>query len=146
MPAHYHKALTKRRFYLSNIEVLEQFRWRKAVYEDLEEYQGEKIRCDNPGCQREFTEGEVITVTDTGHAFCFTGEKGGCMIAYAFSTGEVYAVNIQARRFGGSKYREPVNPTPNYPNMPVARNKPEEDAKKAEQESWLRGVLGGLGG
>ena len=120
-------------------KVLEQFRWRKAVYEDLEEYRGEKTQCDNPGCKRKFTEGEVITVTDTGYAFCFTDEKGGCLIAYAFSTGEVYAVNIQARRFRGSKYRELANPTPNYPNMPVA------DKKKHEEDSWLRKVLGGLG-
>lgn len=132
-------------FYLYR-KVLEQSNWGKAMYEDLEEYRGEKTRCDNPGCKREFTEGEVITVIDKGHVFCFTGEQGGCLIAYVFSTGEVYAGNTRTMRFRGSKWRVPENPTPNYPNMPVIHKKHgEEDRKKAEQESWLRKVLGGMG-
>lgn len=115
------------------------------MYEDLEEYQGEKIRCDNPGCGREFTEGEVITVDEEkGMVFCYTGENGGCLIAYVFSTGKVCAGNTM--RFRGSKWRVPENPMPNYPNMPIAhKERGEENKKKAEQESWLRKVLGGLG-
>lgn len=110
------------------------------MYEDLEEYQGEKTHCDNPGCSRAFTEGEVISIIDNGQVFCYTGEEGGCFIAYIFSLGKIYCGNMRTMRFRGSKYREPANPIPNYPNMPVA------DKKKQEEDSWLRKVLGSLGG
>ena len=105
-------------------------------YEELEEYRGDKTACDN--CDREFTEGEMITVDNRGRTFCFSGPMGGCMIAFTLSSGEITVGNTM--RFKGSKWRKPANPTPNYPNMPIKK----KDPKSAEQENWLRKLLDGL--
>ncbi len=103
-------------------------------YEDLEEYEGDKTACDN--CDREFTDGEVITVDSKGHTFCYSDDHGGCLIAFVFSFGET-VFDGDPVRFKGSKWHEPDNPMPNYPNTPVNK-------KKAEENHWLRKVLGSL--
>ena len=100
-------------------------------YSELEEYEGAKTKCDQ--CDREFNEGEVVTVSrGKDYVFCFTGLEGGCMIAHTFDAGEV--MFGEAMRFGGSPVLPPDNPTPNYPNMPLNKT-------KREQLAWLRKML-----
>lgn len=111
-------------------------------YEDLEEYEGNKNACDN--CDRKFKDGEVITVDDKGHVFCYSDGEGGCMIAFVFSLGKVCIIVANPMRFRGSKYHEPDNPMPNYPNMPIVRKDPEAEKKKIKDEEWLKKVLDGL--
>ena len=101
-------------------------------YEDFEEYEGDKDSCDN--CGRKFEQGEIITVSHPpdSYTLCYTGSEGGCMIAFVFSTGK--ALIAQSKRFGGSKFRMPENPIPNYPNTPINK-------KKIEELNWLEKVL-----
>lgn len=102
-------------------------------YEELEEYCGDKTVCDN--CDREFEDGEIITVDNNGRTFCYSDSEGGCAIAFVFSSGEIIFGN--PKRFKGSKWREPDNPMPNYPNMPINK-------KKTEDNAWLRKILDNL--
>lgn len=105
-------------------------------YGDLEEYMGDKTACDN--CDRKFEDGEVITIDSKDRAFCYSGAEGGCMIAFVFSSGEILFSDGPPMRFRGSKWREPDNPIPNYPNMPIMSK------KKKEENSWLRKILNSL--
>lgn len=52
-------------------------------YSELQEYDGEKTRCDN--CEREFKSGEVVTVeVNKNLVFCYSDCGGGCLIPYIF--------------------------------------------------------------
>ncbi len=104
-------------------------------YEELEEYEGDKTACDN--CDRKFEDGEIITADDKGRIFCYSDSEGGCLIAFVFSSGEAVFVSGNPMRFKGSKWREPANPIPNYPNMPINK-------KKEEENNWLRKLLDSL--
>ena len=100
-------------------------------YSELQEYEGDKTKCDQ--CEREFTEGEIITVcVEKDYVFCFTGPEGGCMVAHVFDAEEV--MFGEAMRFGGSSVLPPENPVPNYPNTPLNK-------EKRDQLKWLRKML-----
>lgn len=100
-------------------------------YSEIDEYTGEKTACDN--CERAFEPGEVITVdTRKGYAFCYSDSMGGCAIAHTLAAGEVMIGTPM--RFGGSPVLRPENPTPNYPNTPI-------DREKIKHFQWLRKLL-----
>lgn len=49
-------------------------------------YEGKKNSCCQ--CERNFKEGDVITVAEDEKTFCYSDAMGGCLIDYVFKVGK----------------------------------------------------------
>lgn len=81
----------------------------------LRVYGGEKSRCDQ--CEREFCEGEVISVDERSNlVFCYSDAMGGCVMAYVFDHSRaIFGENMLYRGVGDLRRDR----TPNYPSVPL---------------------------
>ncbi len=96
------------------------------AYETLQRYFGDTCQCDN--CNWPFLPGEIISVdTYENLVFCYSDNKGGCVLGYELSIGTVLFADPM--RFGDGEL--PLEKRiPNYPKSPMCVKNIQRKARK----------------